>query len=144
MTTRLPTRRKLRPQLPQLPCKGGRRDERPTPRRRSRGQTPANFARANSRAARRPPTLRHPPAGAEAKRPKISPAQIRARLAERRATRPASTIRLPEIIALAAAVLLLLGAAGAYFFLLVPERARLVALGNERAQVQSELRACAA
>ena len=82
-----------------------------------------------------------PAAGAEAKRPKISPAQIRARLAERRATRPASTIRLPEIIALAAAVLLLLGAAGAYFFLLVPERARLVALENERAQLQSKLRA---
>jgi Tfp pilus assembly protein PilO len=79
-------------------------------------------------------------AGAESKRLKISPAQIRARLAARRATRPASTIRLPEIIALATAILLLLVAACAYFFLLVPERSRLVALENERAQLQAKLR----
>jgi Tfp pilus assembly protein PilO len=69
------------------------------------------------------------------------PAQIRTRLAGRRAARPASAIRLPEIIALAAAILLLLVAACAYFFLLVPERARLVALENERAQLQAKLRA---
>lgn len=79
--------------------------------------------------------------GADAKRRKVSPAQIRARLAERRATRPASAIRLPELLALAAAVALLLGAACAYFFLLVPERARLAALENERAQLQAKLRA---
>jgi Tfp pilus assembly protein PilO len=80
-------------------------------------------------------------AGADDKRRKISPAQIRARLASRRATRPARAIRLPEIIALAAAILFLLVAACAYFFLLVPERARLVALENERAQLQAKLRA---
>jgi Tfp pilus assembly protein PilO len=80
-------------------------------------------------------------AEAEGKHSKVSPAQIRARLAHRRATRPASTIRLPELIGLAVAILLLLGAACAYFLLLVPERARLVALENERAQLQSKLRA---
>lgn len=80
-------------------------------------------------------------AGGEGKRLKVSPAQIRARLAERRATRRASAIRLPEIIGLTAAILLLLAAASAYFFLLVPERARLVALENERAQLQAKLRA---
>ena len=82
-----------------------------------------------------------PAAGADAKRLKVSPAQIRARLAERRAARPTSTIRLPEIIALAVAILLLLGAACAYFLVLVPERSRLVALENERAQLQAKLRA---
>jgi Tfp pilus assembly protein PilO len=82
-----------------------------------------------------------PAAGADDKRTRISPAQIRARLAGHRATRPASTIRLPEIIGLALALLLLLGAAGAYFFLLVPERMRLAALENERAQLQAKLRA---
>lgn len=81
------------------------------------------------------------PAGADAKRLKISPAQIRARLAERRAARPTSTIRLPEIIALAVAIILLLVAACAYFLVLVPERSRLVALENERAQLQAKLRA---
>ena len=80
-------------------------------------------------------------AGADNKRLKVSPAQIRARLAERRATRPAGAIRLPEIIALAAAILLLLVAACAYFFLLVPEHTRLSALENERAQLQAKLRA---
>ena len=79
--------------------------------------------------------------GADAKRLKVSPAQIRARLAERRAARPPGAIRLPEIVALAAAILLLLVAACAYFFLLVPEKARLVALENERAQLQAKLRA---
>ncbi|HEY0100615.1 MAG TPA: GspMb/PilO family protein [Pyrinomonadaceae bacterium] len=82
-----------------------------------------------------------PDAGAEDKRRTISPAQIRARLAGRRTTRPTGAIRLPEIIALSVAILLLLGAACAYFFLLVPERARLVALENERAQLQAKLRA---
>jgi Tfp pilus assembly protein PilO len=62
-------------------------------------------------------------------------------MAGRRAARPASTIRLPEIIALAVSIILLLAAACAYFFLLVPEKARLVALENERAQLQSKLRA---
>jgi Tfp pilus assembly protein PilO len=85
--------------------------------------------------------LRPTAAGADNKRLKISPAQIRAHLAGRRATRPASTIRLPEIIALATAILLLLVAACAYFLLLVPERSRLVALENERAQLQAKLRA---
>lgn len=86
--------------------------------------------------------LRTPPAaGADGKRRKISRAQIRARLTQRRATRPASAIRLPEIIGLAAAILLLLAAACAYFLLLVPERARLVALENEHAQLQAKLRA---
>ena len=82
-----------------------------------------------------------PAAGADDKRLKISPARVRARLAQRRGTRPASTIRLPEIIALAVAILLLIVAASCYFFLLAPERARLVALENERAQLQSKLRA---
>ncbi|HJR08987.1 MAG TPA: GspMb/PilO family protein [Pyrinomonadaceae bacterium] len=71
----------------------------------------------------------------------VSPAEIRARLAQARATRPSATIRLPEIIALTVAALLLLVAACAYFFLLVPERSRLVALENERAQLQAKLRA---
>jgi Tfp pilus assembly protein PilO len=79
--------------------------------------------------------------GADATRRKVSPAQIRARLAERRAARPAGAIRLPEIIALTVAVLLLVVAACAYFFLLAPERARLAALENERAQLQAKLRA---
>jgi Tfp pilus assembly protein PilO len=82
-----------------------------------------------------------PAAGADAKRLKISPAQIRARLAERRAARPTSTIRLPEIIALGVAIILLLVAACAYFLVLVPERSRLTALENERAQLQAKLRA---
>jgi Tfp pilus assembly protein PilO len=85
--------------------------------------------------------LRTPAAGADDKRRKISPAQIRARFAGRRAARPASAIRLPEIIALSLAILFLLVAACAYFFLLVPEKARLVALENERAQLQAKLRA---
>jgi len=82
-----------------------------------------------------------PAAGAGDKRLRVSPAQIRARLAHRRATRPASTIRLPEILALSVGILLLLAAACAYFLVLVPERARLVALENERAQLQAKLRA---
>lgn len=82
-----------------------------------------------------------PAAETDAKRGKISPSRIRARLAGRRSTRPVSAIRLPEIIALSVAILLLLGAASAYFFLLVPERTRLVALENERAQLQAKLRA---
>ena len=80
-------------------------------------------------------------AGADDKRGKISPAQIRARLAQRRAARPPGAIRLPEILGLSAAILFLLVAACSYFFLLVPERARLVALENERAQLQAKLRA---
>ena len=71
----------------------------------------------------------------------VSPAEIRARLREARATRPAGAIRLPEIIALAVAALLLTVAACAYFFLLVPERTRLISLENERAQLQAKLRA---
>ncbi|HYO98727.1 MAG TPA: GspMb/PilO family protein [Pyrinomonadaceae bacterium] len=71
----------------------------------------------------------------------VSPAEIRARLREARATRPSGAIRLPEIIALAVAALFLLGAASAYFFLLVPERMRLTALENERGQLQAKLRA---
>ena len=71
----------------------------------------------------------------------VSPAEIRARLREARSTRPAGAIRLPEIIALTVAALLLAVAACAYFFLLVPERSRLVALENERAQLQAKLRA---
>jgi Tfp pilus assembly protein PilO len=81
-----------------------------------------------------------PAPGADDKRLRVSPAQIRARLAHRRATRPAGAIRLPELLALSVAILLLLAAACAYFFLLVPERARLVALENERAQLQAKLR----
>lgn len=72
---------------------------------------------------------------------RFAPKQIRARFTERRAARPTSTIRLPEIIALAAAILLLLGAACGYFLVLVPERMRLSALENERAQLQAKLRA---
>jgi cytochrome c-type biogenesis protein CcmH/NrfG len=83
---------------------------------------------------------RTPAAGADDKGRKISPAQIRARFNTRRSTRPASAIRLPEIVALSAAILLLLVSACAYFFLLVPEKARLVALENERAQLQAKLR----
>lgn len=82
-----------------------------------------------------------PTADADVKRGKISPAQIRARLAQRRAARPPGAIRLPEVLALSGAILFLLVAACAYFFLLAPERARLVALENERAQLQAKLRA---
>lgn len=84
---------------------------------------------------------RRPTAPGAERGSRISPAHIRARLAQARATRPASAIGIPEIIALTAAALLLLVAASAYFFLLVPERARLVALENERAQLQTKLRA---
>jgi len=83
-----------------------------------------------------------PLAGATRKRRRsVSPAQLRARLAQARAARPPGAIRTPEIVALAVAALLLLVAASAYFFLLVPERARLVRLENERAQLQTKLRA---
>jgi Tfp pilus assembly protein PilO len=72
---------------------------------------------------------------------RFAPRQLRSRLTARRAARPTSTIRLPEIIALATAILLLLAAACAYFLVLVPERSRLSALENERAQLQAKLRA---
>ena len=85
-----------------------------------------------------------PLAKAAGKRRSVSPAQFRARLAQARTTRPPGAVRLPEIIALTAAALLLLVAACAYFFLLVPERQRLIALENERAQLQSKLRASTA
>jgi Tfp pilus assembly protein PilO len=77
------------------------------------------------------------------KRRGVVPAQIRARFTRTRGVgaRPAGTIRIPEIIALTVAVLLLLLAASAYFFMLAPERARLVALEQERAQLQAKLRA---
>jgi Tfp pilus assembly protein PilO len=73
----------------------------------------------------------------------VVPAQLRTRFASPRrgGARPAGTIRVPEIIALTVATLLLVLAACAYFLLLVPERARLVALEQERAQLQSKLRA---
>lgn len=76
----------------------------------------------------------------------VLPAGLRTRFKTSRgtaavATQPARTIRAPEIIALTAAGLLLLVAASAYFFLLVPERSRLAALENERAQLQAKLRA---
>ena len=74
----------------------------------------------------------------------VSPAQLRSRLAHARATRPPGAIRLPEIIALTVAALLLVVATSAYFFLFVPERARLISLENERAQLQSKLRASTA
>ena len=81
--------------------------------------------------------------GAERKRRRnVVPAGLRARFTPPRGgARPARTIRVPELLALTAATLLLLVAAGAYFFLLVPERSRLTALENERAQLQSKLRA---
>ncbi|MDQ1611342.1 MAG: Pilus assembly protein PilO [Pyrinomonadaceae bacterium] len=85
--------------------------------------------------------------GAEPKRSRrsIMPAQLRARFApsQRRGggARPTGTIRVPEIVALTAAALFLTLAASAYFFLLVPERARLAALETERAQLQAKLRA---
>lgn len=72
---------------------------------------------------------------------RIAPAQLRARLAGVRATRRTGMIGLPEIIALSVAALLLLIASGVYFFVFVPERARLAALENERAQLQTKLRA---
>ncbi len=76
----------------------------------------------------------------------VLPAGLRSRFASSRAAagvavQPARTIRVPEIIALTVAGLLLLVAACAYFFLLVPERSRLAALENERAQLQAKLRA---
>jgi Tfp pilus assembly protein PilO len=83
--------------------------------------------------------------GAENKRRRhVVPAQLRARFAPSQrggGARPAGTIRVPEIVALAAAALLLTLAAGAYFFLLVPERSRLASLETERAQLQAKLRA---
>ncbi|MCA1556183.1 MAG: hypothetical protein LC747_05785 [Acidobacteria bacterium] len=85
-----------------------------------------------------------PLARAARKNRSVAPAQLRARLAHARATRPPGAIRLPEIVALTAAALLLAVAASAYFFLLVPERTRLVRLENERAQLQSKLRASTA
>ena len=55
-------------------------------------------------------------AGADGKNRKISPAQIRARLAERRAARPPSAIASRNFSSLTAAILFLLVAACAYFF----------------------------
>ncbi len=81
---------------------------------------------------------------AQPTRRNVLPAGLRSRFTSSRsaaAMRPARTIRVPEIIALTAAGLLLLVAASAYFFLLVPERSRLAALENERAQLQAKLRA---
>jgi Tfp pilus assembly protein PilO len=80
----------------------------------------------------------------ESKRRGVLPAQLRSRFVPSRGgggARPAGTIRIPEIIALTAAALFLLLAAGAYFSLLVPERSRLTALEQERAQLQAKLRA---
>ncbi|HEX8457523.1 MAG TPA: GspMb/PilO family protein [Pyrinomonadaceae bacterium] len=73
----------------------------------------------------------------------VVPARLRARFKRSASVgvRPARTIRLPEILALTAAALLLFTAAAAYFFLLAPERSRLAALENERAQLQAKLRA---
>ncbi|HEX8128025.1 MAG TPA: GspMb/PilO family protein [Pyrinomonadaceae bacterium] len=81
--------------------------------------------------------------GTERKRRRVVPAQLRARFAPSHGggARPARTIRVPEFVALTVAALLLTVAAGAYFFLLVPERSRLTALENERAQLQAKLRA---
>jgi Tfp pilus assembly protein PilO len=89
----------------------------------------------------RPPTVET--GESKQRRRGVVPAQLRARFASSRGggARPAGTIRIPEIIALTAAVLLLLLAAGAYFSLLVPERSRLTALEQERAQLQAKLRA---
>ncbi|HEV2802957.1 MAG TPA: GspMb/PilO family protein [Pyrinomonadaceae bacterium] len=80
--------------------------------------------------------------GGEGRR-KVVPARLRARFVRSAGAgvRPARTIRIPELIALMVAALLLLAAAAAYFFLLVPERSRLSALENERAQLQAKLRA---
>jgi Tfp pilus assembly protein PilO len=91
-------------------------------------------------------TDRKPDAEAtEGKRRAVLPAQLRARFASTRrgggGARPVRTIRVPELIALTIAALLLALTAGAYFFLLVPERSRLVALETERAQLQAKLRA---
>ncbi|HZH91732.1 MAG TPA: GspMb/PilO family protein [Pyrinomonadaceae bacterium] len=84
------------------------------------------------------------PAGtAGRKRRSVVPAQLRARFAPSHSggAQPTRTIRVPEIIAIATAALLFALAAGAYFFLLVPERERLVELEKERAQLQAKLRA---
>jgi len=81
-------------------------------------------------------------AKAKSKRRRLGPAQLRTRLAGTR-TRPAGAIGVPEIVALAAAALLLMLASGVYFLVFVPERSRLAALENERAQLQTKLRASA-
>ena len=83
--------------------------------------------------------------GPQFKRRGVVPAQLRARFAPNRAggggARPAGTIRLPEVAALAVAALLLTLAASAYSFMYVPARSRLAALETERAQLQAKLRA---
>ena len=63
----------------------------------------------------------------------------RTRLTVLRNTRRAGPLGLPEIIALGVATLLLFAALAAYFFYLVPQRQRLVALGQEREQLEKRL-----
>ena len=64
----------------------------------------------------------------------------RRRLSVVRSTRRTGPLGLPEIIALGVAALLLFAAFAAYFFYLVPQRQRLVALGQEREQLENRLR----
>src|SRR5437762_716072 len=63
----------------------------------------------------------------------------RTRLTVLRNTRRAGPLGLPEIIALGVAALLMFAALAAYFFYLVPQRQRLVALGQEREQLEKRL-----
>ncbi|HEY0080955.1 MAG TPA: GspMb/PilO family protein [Pyrinomonadaceae bacterium] len=67
-------------------------------------------------------------------------AEVRARLANLRGSRQRSILGLPEIIGLSVAGLLLLTMLFAYFYFLLPERARLRRAGEERAKLQNELR----
>ena len=66
--------------------------------------------------------------------------QLRARFERVRASRHRSLLRLPEIVALAAAGALLVASVIAYLYFLVPERARLDTLGRERDSLQKQLR----
>lgn len=75
-----------------------------------------------------------------ARRKKIVPMPVRARLDRFRGAQRAGMFGLPELVALAAALVLLLTAFSAYFFYLKPQRARLEALGLERDQLQTRLR----
>lgn len=67
-------------------------------------------------------------------------ADVRARLGKLRGSRQRSILGMPEIVGLAVAGLLLLTTLFAYFYFLLPERARLRRTGEERAKLQNELR----
>jgi Tfp pilus assembly protein PilO len=66
--------------------------------------------------------------------------QLRVRVEKMRATRQQSFLGVAEILALACSGIMLLAVAFAYFYLLVPDRARLEEAQRKRTQLQAKLR----